>query len=220
MEIILVQDMPKLGNRGDVVRVKDGYARNYLFPRNLAMKATDSNKRHVAEIIRQTRARMEKQKVGAEELRNQLDGEHIKFTLAFGDTGKAYGSVTSKDISQAFRDKGIYFDHHQVMLDHSLKDAGAHDVQIRLFKDVFATVKVWVVPEGEAPQEPTIETRADEPVDGEQAAPAAEENADQPDREQAPQADSSQTSEEGSEEVSEQGLEEEPEDGSEETEAS
>jgi large subunit ribosomal protein L9 len=186
MEIILVQDMPKLGNRGDVVKVKDGYARNYLFPRNLAMKATDANKRHVAEIIRQTRARMEKQKAGAEEIKSRLDGEHIKFTLAFGETGKAYGSVTAKDISQAFRERDIYFDHHQVMLDHSLKDAGAHDVQIRLFKDVYATVKVWVVPEGETPQAPTIESD-DATVDLPESQSA----------EQTPQADSSEISEDG-----------------------
>ncbi len=149
MEVILTQDVIKLGKRGDVVKVKDGYARNFLFPRSLALLASDSNKRHFTEVMRQTRARMEKQKSTAEELRAKLDGEHIKLTLAFGETGKAYGSITAKEIAVAFREKGLYFDHHQVILDHPLKEAGAHDVQVRIFGDVVATVKVWIVPEGE-----------------------------------------------------------------------
>jgi large subunit ribosomal protein L9 len=147
MEVILTQDIVKLGNRGDAVKVKDGYARNYLIPKKLALRETDANKRHFAEIMRQTRARMEKQRLSAEELRAKLDGEHIKFTLAFGETGKAYGSITAKQIAEGFRAKGIYFDHHQVVLDSPLKEAGAHDVQIRLFGEVVANVKVWVVPE-------------------------------------------------------------------------
>jgi large subunit ribosomal protein L9 len=150
MEIILTQDIPKLGDRGDVVRVKDGYARNFLLPKKLAMRATESNRRHFQEVMRQTRARMQKQRGTADEQRAKLDGEHVKFTLAFGETGKAYGSITSKQIAEGFREKGIYFDHHQVMLDHPLKEPGAHDVQIRLFSDIIATVKVWVVPEGES----------------------------------------------------------------------
>lgn len=153
MEVILTQDIAKLGNRGDSVRVKDGYARNYLIPKKLALRATEANKRHFAEIMRQTRARMEKQRVSAEDLRAKLDGEHIKFSLAFGQTGKAYGSITAKQIAEGFRARGIYFDHHQVVLDHPLKEAGVHDVQIRLFGDVFANVKVWVVPEEEAATE-------------------------------------------------------------------
>lgn len=152
MEVILTQDVVKLGNRGQVVRVKDGYARNFLIPRKLALPATESNQRHVKEIMRQTRAKVKKELVTAEELKAKLDGEHVKLTLAFGETGKAYGSVTAKDISASFREKGIYFDHHQVLIDHPLKDAGSHDVLIRLFEGVIATVKVWVVPE-----EPTEE---------------------------------------------------------------
>ncbi len=151
MEVILTQDVIKLGKRGDVVKVKDGYARNFLFPRNLALLASESNKRHFTEVMRQTRARMEKQRSSAEELRAKLDGEHIKLTLAFGETGKSYGSITAKEISVAFREKGLYFDHHQVVMDHPLKEAGAHDVAIRIFGDVIATVKVWIVPEGEQP---------------------------------------------------------------------
>jgi large subunit ribosomal protein L9 len=123
MEVILTQDVAKLGRRGEIVGVKDGYACNYLIP--------------------------DKQRASAEELRAKLDGEHVKFTLAFGETGKAYGSITAKQIAEGFREKGVYFDHHQVMLDHPLKEAGAHEVKIRLFEDVIATVKVWIVPEGE-----------------------------------------------------------------------
>lgn len=158
MEVILTQDVIKLGKRGDLVKVKDGYARNFLFPKNLALLASESNKKHFTEIMRQTRARMEKQKSSAEELRSKLDGEHIKLTLSFGETGKAYGSITAKEISIAFREKGLYFDHHQVMMDHPLKEAGAHDVQIRIFGDVIATVKVWIVPEGEQPSSPSLES--------------------------------------------------------------
>jgi len=160
MEVILTQDVPKLGARGAVVRVKDGYARNYLIPRRLALRATDANKRHFEEVMRQTRARMLKQRASAEELFAKLNGEHVKLSLAFGETGKAYGSVTAKEIAESFRQKGIYFDHHQVMLDRPIKEAGAHEVEIRLFEDVVAKVKVWVVPEGEG--EPEAAAKTDE----------------------------------------------------------
>ncbi|MBD3284709.1 50S ribosomal protein L9 [candidate division WOR-3 bacterium] len=158
MEVILTQDVVKLGNRGEVVRVKSGYARNYLIPRKMALPATSSNKRHVAEIIRQTKAKVEKERSSAELLYEKLNGEHIKLNLAFGETGKAYGSITAKDIASSFRDKDIYFDHHQVILDHPLKEAGSHDVQIKLFEGVTATVKVWVVPEGDSPEPESIES--------------------------------------------------------------
>lgn len=149
MEVILTQDVAKLGRREEIVRVKDGYARNYLIPKKLALRASDANRRHFKEVMRQTYVRTEKQRASAEELRAKLDGEHVKFTLAFGETGKAYGSITAKNIAEGFREKGIYFNHHQVMLDHPLKEVGAHEVKIRLFEDITATVKVWVVPEGE-----------------------------------------------------------------------
>lgn len=153
MEVILTQDVAKLGRRGDVVRVKNGYARNFLLPRKLALKATSSNKLHFEEVMRQSRAKVEKQRVSAQEMFAKLNGEHVKLTLAFGETGKAYGSITSKDIASAFREKDIYFDHHQVMLDHPLKEPGSHDVQIRLFADIIASVKVWVVPEEDVSDE-------------------------------------------------------------------
>ncbi len=149
MEVILTQDVAKLGRRGEIVGVKDGYACNYLIPKKLALRASDANRRHFKEVMRQTCVRIDKQRASAEELRAKLDGEHVKFTLAFGETGKAYGSITAKQIAEGFREKGVYFDHHQVMLDYPLKEAGAHEVKIRLFEDVTATVKVWIVPEGE-----------------------------------------------------------------------
>jgi len=150
MEVILTEDIAKLGKRGEIIGVKDGYARNYLIPKKLALRATDANRSHFKEVMRQTRARIQKQRTSVEELRVKLDGEHVKFTLAFGETGKAYGSITAKQIAEGFREKGIYFDHHQVMLEYPLKEAGAHDVRIRLFEDVTATVKVWIIPEGES----------------------------------------------------------------------
>lgn len=149
MNVILTQDIANLGKRGEVVKVKSGYARNYLIPKKLAIVATESNKLHFTEVMRQTRARIQKQEAVALELKEKLDGEHVKLTLAFGETGKAYGSVTAKEISSAFRDKGLYFDHHQVILDQPLKEAGAHDVRIHIFGEIEATVKVWVVPEEE-----------------------------------------------------------------------
>lgn len=150
MDVILTQDISHLGKRGDVVKVKNGYARNYLIPKKLALVASQANQEHFKEVMRQTRARIQKQESEAQVLKSKLDGEHVKVTLAFGETGKAYGSVTAKEISAAFREKGLYFDHHQVVLDHPLKEAGAHDIKIHLFGEVDAAVKVWVVPEGES----------------------------------------------------------------------
>lgn len=173
MEIILTEDVARVGKRGEVCKVADGFARNFLIPKKLAMPATDSNKRHFEEIMRQTRAKVEKQRDGAEELAKKLDGEHIKFTLAFGETGKAYGSVTAKDIARGFYEKGLYFDPHQVVLDKPLKEAGVHQVQIHLFEDVNAQVKVWVVPEGE-------EESADESAEGKEGTEASVEEDAEP----------------------------------------
>ncbi|MBN2378751.1 50S ribosomal protein L9 [candidate division WOR-3 bacterium] len=169
MEVILTQDVVKLGNRGEVVRVKDGYARNFLIPRKLALPATESNKRHFAEVVRQTRARVEKERTSAEELREKLDGEHVKITLSFGETGKAYGSVTAKDIASSFREKGIFFDHHQIILDYPLKEAGAYDVQVRIFEGVTATVKVWIVPEGQPEEAEKAEVVEDSSLDDDES---------------------------------------------------
>ena len=206
MEVILTQDVIKLGNRGEIVRVKNGYARNFLFPRKLALPATDSNKRHVAEIIRQTRAKVEKERSSAEVLREKLDGEHIKLSLAFGETGKAYGSITAKDIASSFREKEIFFDHHQVVLDHPLKEAGAHDVKIRLFEGLTAMVKVWVVPEGEQSETEQIEVAKAESMSREKADTDIAEEPEETE-EETPEETSEETPERTEEETVEENLE-------------
>lgn len=145
MEIILREDIPKLGQRGDIVTVKDGYARNYLLPRKLAMPATPGNRKQVAEMKAATVRREAKEKSGAEALAAQLADLVLTLPAKAGESDQLFGSVTAMDIAAALEAKGFQIDKRKVLLEEAIKTLGEYQVPLRLHREVTATVKVNVV---------------------------------------------------------------------------
>ena len=147
MEVILREDIDRLGNRGQVVKVADGYARNFLLPKRLAVAATDAN-RKIVEQERQAHLRREaKQKSEAEDLSKLLTGVTVTIAQKAGENDQLFGSVTSKDVADALAQKNFTIDRRKVLLDEPIKQLGEFKVPVRLHKDVTAEVTVQVVKE-------------------------------------------------------------------------
>lgn len=145
MELLLKQNIEHLGRIGDVVKVKSGYARNFLLPRGLAVAVTKSN---VAEIERvRAMAHVEEQKrvAGLKELATKLAEASVTVEGRANAEGHLFGSVTAGQIAASLREKGLQIDDKQVRLDNPLKEIGVYDVPVQLHATVEATVKVWVV---------------------------------------------------------------------------
>jgi large subunit ribosomal protein L9 len=171
MEVILLQDMDKLGARGQVVKVADGYARNYLLPQKHAVAATPQN----LKWLEQQRMRFLKQeaseKADAAELAKLLEGVSVTETRKAGEQGTLFGSVTAQDIADKLAAQGYKIDRRKIQLEHPLKVLGEYDVPVRLHREVTATVKVKV--EAEGALEPQAPVAAPEPPP-ETPEPAAE----------------------------------------------
>jgi large subunit ribosomal protein L9 len=147
MKIILKQDFETLGKFGDIVEVKDGYARNFLIPRQIAIDASERNLR-MLEQERQRRAVKEtKEKRSAEELAKSLEPVSLTIAVAVGEEDKVFGAVTSQDIAEQLQAKGFEIDRRKILLDEPLKALGVYEVPIKLHSDVEAKIKVWVVKE-------------------------------------------------------------------------
>ena len=147
MEVILREDIDKLGNRGEVVKVAPGYARNFLLPKKLAVAATESNKK-IVEQERQAHLRKEaKLKGEAEDLSKLLTGVTVTIAQKAGENDQLFGSVTSKDVADALAHKGYTIDRRKVQLDEPIKQLGEYKVPVRLHKDVTAEVTVIVAKE-------------------------------------------------------------------------
>jgi large subunit ribosomal protein L9 len=147
MEVILREDIEKLGGRGEVVKVAAGYARNFLLPKRLAVEATDSN-RKIVEQERQAHLRKEaKQKGEAEDLSKLLGGVTVTIAQKAGEAGQLFGSVTSKDVADALAAKNFTIDRRKVQLEEPIKQLGEFKVPVRLHKDVTAEITVNVVRE-------------------------------------------------------------------------
>jgi large subunit ribosomal protein L9 len=148
MEVILRQHVDKLGNRGEVVKVADGYARNYLLPRKLALPVTEGNKRHV-ERERKLMDQKESEERGlAEALATRLLAVDISIARRVGDTAQLYGSVTAADIADFIKGKGFDIDRRKLILPEAIKAIGEFDVPLKLHRDVTVPLKVKVVKEG------------------------------------------------------------------------
>jgi large subunit ribosomal protein L9 len=147
MEIILREDVERLGSRGQVVKVADGYARNFLLPKRLAVAATDSN-RKIVEQERQAHLRREaKQKGEAEDLSKLLSGVTVIIAQKAGENDQLFGSVTSKDVAEALAQKNYTIDRRKIQLDEPIKQLGEYKIAVRLHRDVTAEVTVQVVKE-------------------------------------------------------------------------
>ncbi len=147
MEVILREDVERLGSRGQVVKVADGYARNFLLPKRLAVAASESNKK-IVEQERQAHLRREaKQKGEAEDLAKLLGGVTVTIAQKAGENDQLFGSVTSKDVADALAQQNYTIDRRKVQLDEPIKQLGEFKVPVRLHKDVTAEVTVMVVKE-------------------------------------------------------------------------
>jgi large subunit ribosomal protein L9 len=150
MEVILREHVDNLGRRGDIVKVADGYARNYLLPRKLALLATAGNKKQVErERVKFEAKEAEDQKV-AEAMRDRLANVEITIARKVGETEALYGSVTTADIAEALAAKGFEVDRRKLQLAEPIKKIGEVMVPVKLHRDVTASLKVAVVPEGAA----------------------------------------------------------------------
>jgi len=148
MDVILREDIDKLGSRGEVVNVAAGYARNFLLPKRLAVAATDSNKK-IVEQERQAHLRKEaKDRTEAEDLGKMMAGVTVIISQKAGENDQLFGSVTAKDIAEAIEKKNFTIDRRKIQLDEPIKQLGEHKISIRLHKDVTAEVTVNVVREG------------------------------------------------------------------------
>jgi large subunit ribosomal protein L9 len=147
MEIILLDSVHKLGTRGQTVKVKSGYARNYLFPRNLALPATEGNKKVFQENERHLIKRDVEAAGAARERAAKLGELNVSIAVQVGDEDKMYGSVTNLDIVRKLKEQGHEIDRREVLLDEPIKALGEYTIDLRLHRDVTTPVKVRVVKE-------------------------------------------------------------------------
>ncbi len=150
MDIILREHVEHVGKRGEIVKVKDGYARNYLLPRKLALPVTEANKKHVERERKITESREAEEKGQAEALAARLSALDIAIVRRVGDTQQLYGSVTSGDIADFLKTKGFEVDKRKIILPEPIKAIGNHDVPLKLHREVTVPLKVRVVKEGTA----------------------------------------------------------------------
>ena len=147
MKVILRQNYNKLGNIGDVVDVKDGFARNYLIPRSIAFRATEGNLKALEQEKKQLARKEEKVIQDSEKLAAQLGSVSLTITMKVGEDDKLFGAVTSQMISESLTEKGYTIDKRIIELEEPIKTLGIFEVPVRLHAKVSAKVKVWVVRE-------------------------------------------------------------------------
>ena len=148
MKVILTEEIRGLGTRGDVVTVKDGYARNYLFPKNLAREATTSNLKQIEHERRKWSLLAQQEKDAAQKAADKVKGVKVVIEKRVGEHGHLFGSVTANEIADALAEKGIEVDKRRIELGSPIKNIGLHDVEVRLHRDVTAQIQVEVVPQG------------------------------------------------------------------------
>jgi large subunit ribosomal protein L9 len=196
MDVLLKEDVDNLGQRGQVVRVRSGYGRNYLLPQGLAIEATTGNKRMIDEQRRVLAKREDKERASAHGEAEKLDGLEIRFDRRVGDHGILYGSVTALDIAEALKERGYAIDRRRIGLRDHIKEVGDYDVAIKLHRDINPSIKIKVRKEGtvdepapaevaptadstaaadaaaDAPEAPAAEmTDAEAPADAQEASP-------------------------------------------------
>jgi len=146
-EVLLMAVVDGLGKEGDVVTVADGYARNYLLPRDLAAPVTEATRRRLVKIQAEREKDQAESRAQAQALAKTVSAASCTIAVKVGEGEQLYGSVTESDVVDALKVQSIEIDRHQVVLDDPIKELGTFDVPIRLHPDVEATVKVWVVEE-------------------------------------------------------------------------
>ena len=152
MEVILKEDVAKLGSRGDVVKVAEGYGRNFLLPRKLAIEASAGNKKVIEQMRAAALRRSANEKAQAEELSKQFEGLSVAFERRSGEHDQLFGSVTSGDIAESLEKKGFNLDRRKIQLHEPLKTVGEFMVPVKLHREVTAHLKVVIAKEAVAEQ--------------------------------------------------------------------
>ena len=145
MEIILLQDVDTLGTSGDILIVKPGYARNYLFPRGLAVRSSKRNRALADEKKKVVKARAKREAKAYEDLMNNLKKTEITIEVEVGGEDRLFGSVTSQNIHEALIEKGIEVDRHSILLEEPIKALGIYDIPIKITKGLNQEVRVYVI---------------------------------------------------------------------------
>ena len=145
MKVILTEEIRGLGTRGDVISVKDGYARNYLIPKNLAREATPGNLKSIEQERKKWALLSQQEKDTAQKAAEAVKGVKITIQKRVGEAGQLFGSVTANEIADALEAKGIQVDKRRIELAHGIKSIGTHEVDVRLHREVTAHVQVEVV---------------------------------------------------------------------------
>ena len=145
MKVILTEEIRGLGTRGDVVTVKDGYARNFLLPKNLAREATPGNLKQIEHERRKWALLAQEEKNAAQKAADKVKGVKVRIEKRVGEHGHLFGSVTANEIADALAAKGVEVDKRRIELEQPIKNVGVHDVEVRLHRDVTAQIQVEVV---------------------------------------------------------------------------
>lgn len=145
MRVILKSEVAHLGDAGDIVKVSDGYGRNFLIPRGLAIPALEGSMRELDHQQRMAEAIRRKQLAGAQALAKQLEGTAVSIRRETGDDDKLFGSVTNRDIAQALSDEGIEVDRRAIHVDEPIRSIGLFNIPVRLHREVTAQVRVYVI---------------------------------------------------------------------------
>ncbi len=145
MKVILRQDVPDLGSAGETVDVKDGYGRNYLVPRNMAIVATKANLAAIDEIRKQQEIREKKARKEADKVKDRIEKIELTVEVMVGEEDKLYGSVTNADIAELLEKEGVSIDKRAIELEAPIKVLGVYTVPIKIVRDVYANVKLLVV---------------------------------------------------------------------------
>jgi len=144
MQIILTEDVPNLGNMGDIVTVKPGYGRNFLIPKGFAVQATSGNKKELGHVVRQIEEKREKMRAAALDSAAGLQDLSITIARQVGDDDRLFGSVTNRDIEAALASLGHEVDRRRIIIKEPIKTLGIYEVPIKLHADVTSAVRVWV----------------------------------------------------------------------------
>lgn len=145
MQVILTEDVQHVGKAGELVKVKAGFARNYLLPKKLAVSATDRNMKRVEHERAAIQKRVAVERAGAQEIVDKLNLITLQFERLVGEDDKLYGSVTSKEIAEQLKVAGVDIDHRRIQLTDAVRALGKYEVPVRVHTGMIATLKFWVV---------------------------------------------------------------------------
>ena len=147
MKVILRQDVPNLGDMGEIVDVKGGYARNYLIPKEMAFVATEKSMKAIEQERKRQEKRSEKEKSYAEEIVDKLQELQVTIPMKVGEEGRLYGSVTPQMIADELSARGFDIDRRNIVIEDAIKSLGVFDVKLKLHQEVSTTIKIWVIEE-------------------------------------------------------------------------